>query len=123
MRIAYVSLGASALLLLLGLVEVDDAILEAINWDVLGIYWGFMMVSFVFARSNMPQLIANKILARAKVERNAILMLCAVTAFLSSFMENVGVVLMMAPVAIALAKRLDSSLFPTLLPSQSARTS
>ena len=122
MRIAYVSLGASALLLLLGLVEVDDAILEAINWDVLGIYWGFMMVSFVFARSNMPQLIANKILARAKVERNAILMLCAVTAFLSSFMENVGVVLMMAPVAIALARRLDSSLFPTLLPSQSART-
>jgi Na+/H+ antiporter NhaD/arsenite permease-like protein len=109
-KIAYPSLRASALLLLLGLLNPKDAIFEAINWDVLGIYWGFIMVSIVFARSRMPELIANKILAAVRIEKHAILWLCLGTAFLSAFMENVGVVLMMAPIATVMAKKLDSSL-------------
>jgi Na+/H+ antiporter NhaD/arsenite permease-like protein len=109
-KIAYASLGAWALLLLLWLLNPKDAIFEAINWDVLGIYWGFMMVSIVFARSRMPELIPSKILAAVRIEKHAILWLCLVTAFLSAFMENVGVVLMMAPIATLMAKKLDSSL-------------
>jgi Na+/H+ antiporter NhaD/arsenite permease-like protein len=97
-KITYASLGASAVLLLLGISTPADAVFKAIKWDVLGIYWGFMMVSFSFMKSRMPDLIANHILARIKVEKYAILALCALTAFLSAFMENVGVVLMMAPV-------------------------
>jgi Na+/H+ antiporter NhaD/arsenite permease-like protein len=110
-KLAYTSLGATALLLLLGLLSPADALFKAIKWDVLGIYWGFMMVSFIFMKSRMPELIANRILARVKVEKYAILALASVTAFLSAFMENVGVVLMMAPVAIAVSKRMGSSLF------------
>jgi Na+/H+ antiporter NhaD/arsenite permease-like protein len=109
-KIAYASLGAAALLMLLGYLAPAEGLFRAINWDVLGIYWGFMMVSFVFMQSRMPELIANRILCMVRVERWAILSLCALTAFLSAFMENVGVVLMMAPVAIAVSKRLDSSL-------------
>lgn len=114
-KIAYASLGASALLLVLGLLNPGDAVFKAIKWDVLGIYWGFMMVSHVFMKSRMPERLANHILARVKVERYAVFTLCALTAFLSAFMENVGVVLMMAPVAIAVARRLDSSLFHYLI--------
>ena len=114
-KIAYASLGASALFLILGLLTPGEAVTKAIKWDVLGIYWGFMMVSHVFMKSRMPERLANQILARVKVERYAIFALCLLTAFLSAFMENVGVVLMMAPVAIAVAKRLDSSLFHYLI--------
>ena len=110
-KLAYTSLGATALLLILGFLTPADAIFKAIKWDVLGIYWGFMMVSFVFMKSKMPELLANRILARVKVEKYAILALSAMTAFLSAFMENVGVVLMMAPVAIAVSKRMQTSLF------------
>jgi Na+/H+ antiporter NhaD/arsenite permease-like protein len=110
-KIAYASLGSSALLMILGLLTPAEAFFEAIKWDVMGIYWGFMMVSHVFMLSRMPEWIANRILCRVKTERWAIFSLCAVTAFLSAFMENVGVVLMMAPVAIAVSKRLQSSLF------------
>lgn len=110
-KIAYASLGASALLLVFGILSFEDAIYKAIKWDVLGIYWGFMMVSFVFMKSKMPELLANKILLKVKKEKYAILSLCAITAFLSAFMENVGVVLIMAPVAIEIAKKLNSSLF------------
>lgn len=110
-KLAYTSLGATALLLVLGLLTPADALLKAIKWDVLGIYWGFMMVSFIFMKSRMPERIANRILTFVKTEKYAILALAAVTAFLSAFMENVGVVLMMAPVAIAVSKRMGSSLF------------
>jgi len=115
-KIAYASLGASAMLLVFGYLKVEDAIFKAIKWDVMGIYWGFMMVSVVFARSRMPDLIANKILEKVRVEKYVLVSLCALTAFLSAFMENVGVVLMMAPVAIAVARRLNSSLFHYLVP-------
>lgn len=110
-KLAYASLGASALLLASGILKIEDAVFNAIKWDVLGIYWGFMMVSFVFMKSRMPDFIAMKLLKLVRVEKYAILSLCALTAFLSAFMENVGVVLIMAPVAITVARLLDSSLF------------
>ena len=102
-------------MLVFGLLKIEDALFKAIKWDVLGIYWGFMMVSFVFMKSRMPELIANNILTKVKTEKYAILSLCVFTSFLSAFMENVGVVLMMAPVAIVLAKKLDASLFRYLV--------
>jgi Na+/H+ antiporter NhaD/arsenite permease-like protein len=114
-KIAYASLGAAALLLIMGYLTPSDAVFRAVKWDVMGIYWGFMMVSYVFMQSRMPELIANRILRRVKVERNVILALSALTAFLSAFMENVGVVLMMAPVAIAVSSRMQSSLFPYMI--------
>lgn len=114
-KIAYASLGATALLLVLGVLSPADAVFKAVKWDVLGIYWGFMMVSYVFMKSRMPDLISNRILAKAKMEKYVIFALCAITAFLSAFMENVGVVLMMAPVAIAVSRRLESELFPYLI--------
>lgn len=114
-KIAYASLGAAGLLILFGIVSPQIALFSAIKWDVLGIYWGFMMVSMIFTDSKIPALIASKIVRHAKKEKYAIVYLCAITAFLSSFMENVGTVLMVAPIAIELSKKLKSSLFPYLV--------
>lgn len=114
-KIAYASLGAAALLLVSGILTPADALFKAIKWDVLGIYWGFMMVSFVFMKSRMPELIANRMLARVSSEKYVIFALSAFTAFLSAFMENVGVVLMMAPVAITVSRMMKSDLFPYMI--------
>jgi len=114
-KIAYASLGAAALLLAFGILTPADALFKAIKWDVLGIYWGFMMVSFVFMKSRMPELIANRMLARVRSEKYVIFALSAFTAFLSAFMENVGVVLMMAPVAITVSRMMKSDLFPYMI--------
>jgi len=114
-KIAYASLGGAGLLILFGIVSPQAAVFSAIKWDVLGIYWGFMMVSMIFTESGIPSLIASKIVSHAKKEKYALLYLCAITALLSSFMENVGTVLMVAPIAIELSKKLKSSLFPYLV--------
>lgn len=110
-KIAYASLGAAAVLMLFGYVKPGEALFKAIKWDVLGIYWGFMMVSYVFMKSRMPEVIANFIIERVKVEKYVLLSLCGLTAFLSAFMENVGVVLMMAPVALTVSRIMNSDFF------------
>jgi len=114
-KIAYASMGAAAVLVLGGALTPAAVIEEAIKWDVMGIYWGFMMVSFVFMKSRMPEHIADLLVDRVTVERNVIVSLCALTAFLSAFMENVGVVLMMAPVALAISRMMKSDLFPYMI--------
>lgn len=114
-KLAYVSLASAGLVVLLGLVGPQTAFFSLIKWDVLGIYWGFMMVSMIFMESKMPALIANTVINKVKKEKYAILALCVITASISAFMENVGTVLMMAPIAIEMSKKLKTSLFPYMV--------
>lgn len=114
-KLAYASVGALIALLVIGLISWQDTLLVAIQWDVLAVIWGFMMVSFIFSESKMPELIANKILTHIKVEKYALLAICTVAAFLSAFMANVAVLFLMAPVAIQMAKKLGSPLFPYIV--------
>lgn len=114
-KLAYVSVASLAALIIIGVVSWQDTIFKAIQWDVLAVIWGFMMVSFIFSESKMPELIANKLLSHIKVEKYALLALCAVAAFLSAFMANVAVLFLMAPVAIQMARKLGSPLFPYIV--------
>jgi Na+/H+ antiporter NhaD/arsenite permease-like protein len=114
-KLAYVSVGALTALIILGAVSWQDTIFKTIQWDVLAVIWGFMMVSFIFSESKMPELIANKILTHIKTEKYALLSLCVLAAFLSAFMANVAVLFLMAPVAIQMARKLGSPLFPYIV--------
>jgi Na+/H+ antiporter NhaD/arsenite permease-like protein len=115
-KIVYSAIASALFLILLGIVPAKYALFEAIKWDVLAIYWGFMMVSYIFLESGMASLIAHRVIKKFKKKKYIIFILCAITAFISSFMENVGVVLIMAPVAIEVAKRLKSNLFYYIIP-------
>ena len=113
-RLAYVGMISACLLLALLIptkVLTPQQALNSIKWDVLGIYWGFMMFSIIFAASGVPSHLARHILHNTKNEGKALLVLCAISAFLSSFLQNVSVVLIMAPIAIEVAKKTKSSLF------------
>ncbi|OGP69083.1 MAG: hypothetical protein A2169_02635 [Deltaproteobacteria bacterium RBG_13_47_9] len=112
--IHYLSLGAAALLLIFGIVRPSTAFLDpdnGVNWDVLAIYFGYGMLAIALQQSHLPSAISNWILPKLRHERYALLFLCILAAFLSSFMANPVVVLMLAPLAIDMAERLKSSLF------------
>lgn len=118
-RLAYVGIASAIVLLVLLLptnVLTPQQALNSVRWNVLGIYWGFMMLSIIFSKSGVPEHMAKHILRNTKNEGRALLAICATTAFLSSFLENVGVVLIMAPIAIEVARRARSSLFSYLIP-------
>ncbi|HWP57911.1 MAG TPA: SLC13 family permease [Candidatus Acidoferrales bacterium] len=109
--IYYVSLGAALLLVLLGILDPASALFRIVDWNVLAIYWGYGLLAIVFRESKIPALVATHVLARVKKEKYALLFICALAAFLSSFMANPVIVIMLAPLAIEIAERLKASLF------------
>jgi len=84
---------------------------ELINWNVLMIYAGSMAIAALFIYSRVPARIADSIVERAPSTGIAIILILAMTGIISIFVENVATVLVMAPIALALSKKL--SLNPT----------
>ncbi|MEM2299810.1 MAG: SLC13 family permease [Candidatus Hadarchaeales archaeon] len=118
-KIAYIGITsgiAISLILLFSNLASPKEIVDAIKWDVLGIYWGFMMLSMIFADSGIPKYLAFHLLRKTDSEGSALIILCAITAFLSAFLENVGVVLLMAPILIEIARKTGTPLFYYLVP-------
>jgi len=56
--------------------------------------------------SRVPAYIAEIIVGRAKNTAWSILLICLLTGFISAFVENVATVLIVAPIALSLAKKL-----------------
>lgn len=100
-----VALGGSLLLILTQVISLKEAFL-AINWNVMGIFVGTLIMADVFMQSKVPAYIAEVIVDKAKNTLWAILFICILTGFISAFVENVATVLIVAPIALALAKKL-----------------
>ncbi len=78
----------------------------AINWNVMGIFVGTLIMADVFMQSRVPAYVAEIIVDKAKSTAWAILFICLLTGFISAFVENVATVLIVAPIALALAQKL-----------------
>src|SRR3989338_7990814 len=81
--------------------------LFAINWNVMGIFIGTLVVADTFMESRVPAYIAEIIVNAAKNTGWAILAICLMTGVISAFVENVATVLIVAPIALALARKLQ----------------
>jgi Na+/H+ antiporter NhaD/arsenite permease-like protein len=79
----------------------------AINWNVMGIFVGTLVVADIFMESRVPAYVAEIIVKKAKNTCWAILFICLLTGFISAFVENVATVLIVAPIALALSKKLN----------------
>jgi Na+/H+ antiporter NhaD/arsenite permease-like protein len=104
-RTIVASCGA-VLTMLLGAISLKAAFL-AINWNVMGIFVGTLVVADIFMESRVPAFLAEVIVDKAKNSAWAILAICALTGFISAFVENVATVLIVAPIALSLAKKLQ----------------
>lgn len=103
--IAWVSLIAAGILVFLGIANPAHAFMSAVNWDVLAIYWGYGMLAIAFRESKLPPLVVHWMMSRVKKEKYVLLFLCALAMFLSSFVANPVVVIMLAPLAIEIASK------------------
>lgn len=77
-----------------------------INWNVLMIYVGSMTIAALFIYSRVPARIADAIVSCAPNTGIAIIAILAMTGIISIFVENVATVLVMAPIALALCRKL-----------------
>ncbi|MFA6378885.1 MAG: SLC13 family permease [Candidatus Omnitrophota bacterium] len=96
---------SSASLLLLRVLSFPETF-SVINWNVMGIFVGTLVVADIFMESRVPAFLAEKIAFHARNTALAILAICALAGFISAFVENVATVLIVAPIALSLAKKL-----------------
>jgi Na+/H+ antiporter NhaD/arsenite permease-like protein len=99
---------AAAILVLTRTLSPIDAF-WAVNWNVLGIFIGTFFVASTFMESFVPAYIAEVIVQRSSNTAWAILLICAMAGAISAFVDNVSTVLIVAPIALSLAKKLKIS--------------
>ncbi|HOU35670.1 MAG TPA: SLC13 family permease [Candidatus Omnitrophota bacterium] len=105
-RRTWIAAGGAALLVLLGVLSPQEA-LRAINWNVMGIFVGTLVIADSFMASRVPAYIAERIVNNSKNACWSILWICLLASFISAFVENVATVLIIAPIALALSRKLS----------------
>jgi len=105
---------AVALLLASGAINLAQAV-SSINYNVLGVFLGTMILSGLFIFSNVPAYLATKLVDRSKSVGMALLSVCILAGFISSFVENVATILIVAPIAFEVAKKLKANPVPFLI--------
>jgi Na+/H+ antiporter NhaD/arsenite permease-like protein len=105
-RKSWIALGAALLTILLGVVGPLEAVTELINWNILMIFVGSLVIAELFIYSKVPAAIADEIIDRAPNVGVAMVAILIMTGIISAFVENVATVLVMAPIALALTKKI-----------------
>lgn len=102
------ALAAAGIFILLGIVPLGEAA-EAIDWNVLLMLAGTMGTVDLFIRSNMPNRLSDRLVALLPSVKWLIIALALFAGLVSAFVDNVATVLMLAPVGMAIARKLGIS--------------
>jgi len=112
---AGVGLVGTVLMVILGIMTETEAF-NFVDWNVIAILFGIWVIAAYFGRSGVPQYLAVTVL---KLSRNNVAIFLAligvVSGFITMFIDNVVVVLMMAPVVLHITKKMKLNSFPFLI--------
>ena len=110
----HAALGTGLIYLILGILPFSQIPL-IINWNVLMMISGTMIIVEYFIDSNMPAFLADKILDKASNVMYVTIFMSLFSGIVSAFIDNVATVLIVAPVALAICKTLKISPVPMIL--------
>ncbi|TRZ50551.1 hypothetical protein D4Q80_00060 [bacterium] len=105
---------AAALLLLSRALTFSQAA-SSININVLGVFLGSMILSSLFIYSGVPAYLAATFVDKSANTAIAMLLVCGLSGFISSFTENVATVLIVAPIALEIARHIKVNPVPLLI--------
>lgn len=98
-----------------GLRVFTRAALQAVDYNVLLMMAGTMGTVALFIESKMPARLAEMLIVRVPDVKWAVCMLALFAGVISAFVDNVATVLMVAPVGLAIARKLKISPVPVLI--------
>lgn len=81
-------------------------LLSVINWNVLLMITGTMIIVFYFIESQMPNLLADLLLEKSPNVMWVTILMSLFAGIISALIDNVATVLMVAPVGLAICKKL-----------------
>lgn len=116
---AYIATITASVFVILGLFEgfnVDTmTLLEGIDWNVIMMISGTMVVVVFFIESKAPTALADYIIDHVSTVKWAIISLSFMSGLISAFVDNVATVLIVAPIAIDISRRLKISPVPVII--------
>ena len=104
----FYALAVAVVFLISGVLPLDR-LLSTINWNVLLMIAGTMIIVYYFIDSHMPNLLADILLGKSKNVMWVTILMSLFSGLISAFIDNVATVLMVAPVGMAICKKLKLS--------------
>ena len=108
------ALGSGLLFILTGMLPMDQ-ILGSLDFNVLLMIGGTMGLVQLFIDSRMPERMADMIMDKVPNVQWAAVSLSLFAGIISAFVDNVATVLMVAPVAIEICKKLKTNPVPFII--------
>lgn len=105
---AKIAVTSASLFVILGIIPLSG-VLSIIDWNVIFMIAGTMGLVSLFIDSKMPSLLADIIIAKTPNVMWAIVSLSLFAGIISAFVDNVATVLMVAPVALTICRKLGVS--------------
>ena len=110
----YIALCSGLLFILTGMLPFDQ-IIGALDFNVLLMIGGTMGLVQLFIDSHMPERLADMVMNRVPNVQWAAVALSLFAGIISAFVDNVATVLMIAPVAIEICKKLKTNPVPFII--------
>ncbi|MGH7390489.1 MAG: SLC13 family permease [Candidatus Rokuibacteriota bacterium] len=104
-----------AVMIWAGVMSEQEAFLY-VDWNVMAILLSIWIIAGYFGKTGVPEWLAARALALSRGHSGLLVMILSMLAgVLSMFIDNVVVILMLAPVAIPLVRHLGIALVPVIL--------
>ena len=110
----YIALASGALFLLTGMLPASE-LFSSIDFNVLLMIIGTMGLVSLFTESKMPARLADMMMEKVPNVKWAAVALSLFAGVISAFVDNVATVLMVAPIALAICKKLDTNPVPFII--------
>lgn len=110
----YVALGSALIFIFTGMLPTSK-ILSSIDFNVILMIAGTMGIVALFIESKMPELLADMIMEKVPNVMWAAVAMSLFAGIISAFIDNVATVLMIAPVALEICKKLKTNPVPFII--------
>lgn len=111
---AYIALGSAAVFIISGMLPLNQ-IIGSIDFNVLLMIAGTMGLVKLFIDSKMPALLADLVMEKVPNVQMAAVALALFAGIISAFVDNVATVLMVAPIALEICKKLKTNPVPFVI--------
>ena len=110
----YIAISAALLFIVTGMLPLGNVI-SSIDFNVLLMIAGTMGIVALFIESKMPELLADLIMEKVPNVKWAAVAMALFAGVISAFIDNVATVLMVAPVALEICKKLKTNPVPFII--------
>lgn len=113
-RRSVTALIAAGVFVILGILPLNH-VFSAINWNVILMLTGTMVVVELFVESQMPMRMSEMLLKIVPNVQWAVVVLSLFSGLISAFVDNVATVLMVAPIGLAVCRKLGTNPVPVII--------